>query len=111
MSKSSMLEHTCAVNRAWNLLQAEYMQLVKEAFMEKDAMAVIVGLVAEPLCRHPRMSEADGLIVQLVVTFIRNLLVIPDRAITAGQDSILLSRASAHAMSLQCFAPSLACQP
>ena len=68
-----------------NILQAEYMQLVKEAFMERDAMAVIVGLVAEPLSRHPRMSEADGLIVQLVITFIRNLLVIPDRAATAGQ--------------------------
>lgn len=61
------------------------MQLVKEAFMEKDAVAVIVGLVAEPLSRHPRMSEADGLIVQLVITFIRNLLTIPDRAATAGQ--------------------------
>ena len=60
------------------------MQLVKEAFMEKDAMAVIVGLVAEPLGRHPRMTEADGLIVQLIITFIRNLLTIPDRAATAG---------------------------
>ena len=66
------------------LLQAEYMQLVKEAFMEKDAMAVIVGLVAEPLSRHPRMTEADGLIVQLIITFIRNLLAVPDRAATAG---------------------------
>lgn len=66
-------------------MQGEYMQLVKEAFMERDAMAVIVGLVAEPLSRHPRMSEADALIVQLVITFIRNLLVIPDRAATAGR--------------------------
>ena len=60
------------------------MQLVKEAFMEKDAMAVIVGLVAEPLSRHPRMTEADGLIVQLIITFMRNLLAVPDRAATAG---------------------------
>lgn len=73
----------CALQKM--LLQAEYMQLVKEAFMEKDAMAVIVGLVAEPLAKHPRMTEADGLIVQLVITFIRNLLKIPDRAATAGQ--------------------------
>ena len=71
-----------------DMMQAEYMQLVKEAFMEKDAMAVIVGLVAEPLSRHPRMSEADGLIVQLVITFVRNLLVIPDRAATAGHRAI-----------------------
>ena len=66
-------------------LQAEYMQRVREAFMAKDAMAVIVGLVAEPLGRHPRMTEADGLVVQLVITFFRNLLTIPDRAATAGQ--------------------------
>ncbi len=71
------------------VLQAEYMQLVKEAFMEKDAMAVIVGLVAEPLSRHPRMTEADGLIVQLVITFIRNLLTVPDRAATAGHSTLL----------------------
>ena len=71
-----------------NMMQAEHMQLVKEAFMERDAMAVIVGLVAEPLSRHPRMSEADGLVVQLVITFIRNLLVIPDRAATAGHTAI-----------------------
>ena len=31
------------------------------------------------------MSEADGFIVQLVITFIRNLLKIPDRAATAGR--------------------------
>lgn len=61
------------------------MQRVREAFMAKDAMAVIVGLVAEPLGRHPRMTEADGLVVQLVITFFRNLLTIPDRAATAGQ--------------------------
>eukprot|EP00891_Asterochloris_glomerata_P008793 jgi/Astpho2/8793/Aster-05348 len=64
--------------------QALYMQQVKEAFLAQDAMTVIVGLVAEPLGRHPRMSEADGFIVQLVITFIRNLLNIPDRAATAG---------------------------
>lgn len=52
--------------------------------MAKDAMAVIVGLVAEPLSRHPRMTEADGLVVQLVITFFRNLLTIPDRAATGG---------------------------
>ncbi len=78
------------------LLQAEYMQLVKEAFMEKDAMAVIVGLVAEPLSRHPRMTEADGLIVQLIITFIRNLLAVPDRAATAGVLQIQTSLLQAH---------------
>lgn len=80
----------CVKQVVSNMLQAEYMQLVKEAFMERDAMAVIVGLVAEPLSRHPRMSEADGLIVQLVITFIRNLLVIRDRAATAGQTAAFI---------------------
>ena len=30
------------------------------------------------------MTEADGLVVQLVITFFRNLLTIPDRAATGG---------------------------
>ena len=57
--------------------------------MAQDAMAVVVGLVAEPLGRHPRMNAADESIVQLVITFIRNLLQIPDRAATAGRLSHL----------------------
>ena len=86
-----MLKHLSQMHHCSKLLQAEYMQLVKEAFMEKDAMAVIVGLVAEPLSRHPRMSESDGLMVQLVITFIRNLLAIPDRASTAGPPATMHS--------------------
>ncbi|KAK9830387.1 hypothetical protein WJX72_011470 [[Myrmecia] bisecta] len=65
-------------------LQVEYMQQVKEAFLGQDAMAVVVGLVADPLGRHPRMNEKDVLIVQLVIAFIRNLLCVPDRAADAG---------------------------
>lgn len=86
------------------MMQADYMQLVKEAFMEKDAMAVIVGLVAEPLSRHPRMSEADGLIVQLVITFIRNLLVIPDRAATAGHTHTAIWHLTLHSLAVACSA-------
>jgi hypothetical protein len=61
---------------------------VKAAFLAKDAMSVVMGLVTGPLGRHPRMSEQDCVTVQLVLTFIRNLLCIPDpnRSNTAAGD-------------------------
>jgi hypothetical protein len=33
------------------------LQAVKEAALAQDALKVIVDLVAEPLARHPRMSD------------------------------------------------------
>lgn len=32
---------------------------------------MVVGLLAEPLARHPRMREEDIVMVQLVITFLR----------------------------------------
>jgi hypothetical protein len=60
------------------------MQLVKEAFLTQDALAIVVALVAEPLAQMVRMAEQDAQLVQLVITFVRNLLTIPDRSSTAG---------------------------
>ena len=37
--------------------QAELQRRVKEAFLAVDAVAVVVELLADPLARHPRMSE------------------------------------------------------
>ena len=54
--------------------QAEYMQQVCEAFLAQDALAVIVSLLAEPLSRHPKMTERDIALTELVITFLRNLL-------------------------------------
>ena len=54
--------------------QALYMQHVCEAFLAQDALAVIVGLLAEPLSRHPKMTDKDTALVELVITFLRNLL-------------------------------------
>lgn len=56
------------------------MAAVKEAFLARDALAVVVALVAEPLQRLTagRQSTADANTVQLVLTFLRNLLVLPD---------------------------------
>ena len=51
--------------------QAEHIQRVREAFLAQDALAVVVGLLAEPLSRHPRMRPEDGVMVQLVITFMR----------------------------------------
>lgn len=39
---------------------------------------VVIGLLVEPLTKHPRMKQDDAAQVQLVLTFIRNLLLIPD---------------------------------
>ena len=60
------------------------MQAVKEAFLAQDALAVVTALVAEPLARHPRMTQQDTLLVQLVITFLRNLLAIPDQYASGG---------------------------
>jgi timeless len=55
--------------------QAIHMQQVCEAFLAQDALAVIVGMLAEPLSRHPKMTDKDTALVELVITFLRNLLV------------------------------------
>lgn len=52
--------------------------------MGTDALFLIVSLVEEPLQRHPRMSESDTLMVQLVVAFLRNIIAIPDKAKATG---------------------------
>lgn len=66
-------------------MQVDCLQLVKEAFLNEDALAIVVALIAEPLSKRVRMSELDAQLVQLVVTFVRNLLCIPDRSATAGK--------------------------
>ena len=60
------------------------MVAVKEAFLARDALSAVVGLLPEPLSHHPAMSHEDALTVQLVITFLRNLLIIPDTAPDAG---------------------------
>ena len=79
-------------------MQIDAMRDVKEAFLAQDALAVIVSLVAQPLSRHTEslMTERDTLIVQLVITFLRNLIVIPDSARQAG--------ATRHPVFIQCYA-------
>ena len=66
------------------------MQQVKEAFLSQDALAIVVALVVEPLSQVTRMCEEDAQLVQLIITFVRNLLSIPDPSITAGRLQHLL---------------------
>ena len=84
------------------------MQHVKAAFLTKDALAVVVGLVAEPLSSSANMTEQAAHMVQLVVTFVRNLLCIPDCSATAGMQtpmpSILKSCSTRIGRSLVAFA-------
>jgi len=54
--------------------QSMYMRQVCEAFLSEDAIAAIVTLLAEPLSKHPNMDDKDSALVELVITFLRNLL-------------------------------------
>ena len=45
---------------------------------------VVIALVAGPLSAHPRMSAQDASSVQLVLTFLRNLLEVPDEEQRVG---------------------------
>ncbi|GBF93528.1 hypothetical protein Rsub_06248 [Raphidocelis subcapitata] len=60
------------------LTQLRYARDIKAAFLNRDALAAVIALTAGPLSRHPRMSDEDHLTVQLVITFVRNLLAVPD---------------------------------
>ena len=46
-------------------------QAVREAFLAQDALAAVMGMLAEPLSRHPRMDERDAALVQLVIAFFK----------------------------------------
>ena len=72
-------------------MQLDVMLDVKDAFLAQDALVVIVSLVAQPLTRHAEglMTERDTLIVQLVITFLRNLIIIPDSASRSGRRPLL----------------------
>jgi hypothetical protein len=52
--------------------------------MSRDVLAALMGLAAGPLSRHPRMSDEDHQSLQLLLTFIRNLVSIPDPPAAAG---------------------------
>lgn len=68
-----------------SVLQITYMQNIKAAFLAQDALAVVAALVTEPLSKLPQaLSRQEELLVQLVITFLRNLIAVPDRAATAG---------------------------
>ena len=73
--------------------QEEVMLDIKDAFLTQDALAVVVALVGPPLMRHAerRMGDRDVLIVQLVITFLRNLIVIPDCSATSGAQGYFTS--------------------
>ena len=48
-----------------------------------ESVVVLLGLVAEPISRHPRMTREDHNRLQLLLSFFRNLLVIPSTSATA----------------------------
>ncbi|KAG1661086.1 hypothetical protein FOA52_012075, partial [Chlamydomonas sp. UWO 241] len=67
--------------------QLEAQRAIKVMFCKAEAVAVVLSLVTKPLSRHPRMSKDDASTVQLVLSFLRNLLQVPDEVWTQGQVS------------------------
>ena len=70
-------------------VQCRELARIKDCFLANDAVAVIVGLLSRPLSRYPRLSEKDILVVQLVLTFVRNLLCVDSAARDLGIDNPL----------------------
>ena len=70
------------------MVQITYMQDIKAAFLAQDALAVVAALVSEPLSKLPQaLPRQEELLLQLVITFLRNLIAVPDRTVTAGAQS------------------------
>lgn len=65
--------------------QVTYMQNIKAAFLAQDALAVVAALVTEPLSKLPQaLPRQEELLLQLVITFLRNLIAVPDQNVTDG---------------------------
>lgn len=54
---------------------------VRAAFLDEDALPLVMSLVVEPLSRFPKMNDRDAMIVQLVISFIRYVLLYHFRCI------------------------------
>lgn len=70
-----------ARRRAAARAQVKHLLAMKRAFVQVaggEAIAALVGAMEEPLARGARRSEADTLIIELVLTLFRNLLCIED---------------------------------
>ncbi|EFJ46824.1 hypothetical protein VOLCADRAFT_92689 [Volvox carteri f. nagariensis] len=59
-------------------IQEGFVRDVKEAMLQPDALVAVLGLIAEPLAAHPRLSPEQQGAVQLVLVLLRNLLAVPD---------------------------------
>lgn len=50
----------------------------------QEALDAVAGVVETALERHPRMSEEQTSSVQIVLTFLRNLLYVPEIKVRFG---------------------------
>ncbi|KFM27204.1 Timeless-like protein [Auxenochlorella protothecoides] len=75
---------------------------VRDAFLVPDALGIVVGLLEGPLAQGTRVRDADVALIQLVLTFIRNLCVIPDLrdGPSEARDASIRAR---HAFVQRCF--------
>lgn len=65
--------------------QRAVLAAVRHAFVrEPAALGALITLAGPPLARHPRMTERDAQTVQLVLTFVRQLLQVNGEAGARG---------------------------
>lgn len=80
MQKQYVIINSRYMSSLFLMMQVHHMQSVKEACLSQDALAAIMTLTHVPLSHHPHMTGEDHMMVQLVITFFRNLLCVPDVA-------------------------------
>jgi hypothetical protein len=52
-------------------VQYEILASIKRSCLSRDVLAALMTMAAGPLCRHPRMTEEDHQVLQLLLTFFR----------------------------------------
>eukprot|EP00879_Flechtneria_rotunda_P023163 GHRR01024489.1.p1 GENE.GHRR01024489.1~~GHRR01024489.1.p1 ORF type:complete len:154 (+),score=30.84 GHRR01024489.1:1678-2139(+) len=60
---------------------------IKAVCCGRDLLASLMSLAAGPLSRHPHMTDKDHQALQLLLTFFRNLVSIPDPAVGASSSA------------------------
>ena len=56
----------------------DIMHAAKAAFCDRDVIGIVTSLCHGPLSKFPELSEEDSKLLQLYLTFVRNMAAIPD---------------------------------
>lgn len=61
-----------------NKATLEVMHACKAAVIDADTLAVFTSLCHTPLATFPNLGEEEAKVLQLFLTFVRNMMAIPD---------------------------------